>query len=94
MDTVVSEGEDTRVGVIVGRETWEIIAVSTCTFLEDNQTGLIGISASGDLAQMVERSLSMREALGSMPRFSTFFSNASLSLLCIQEFRGRGRLSP
>ena len=26
----------------------------------------------GDLAQMVERSLSMREALGSMPRFSTF----------------------
>ena len=28
--------------------------------------------AEGDLAQMVERSLSMREALGSMPRFSTF----------------------
>ena len=26
----------------------------------------------GDLAQMVERSLSMREALGSMPRFSNF----------------------
>ena len=26
----------------------------------------------GDLAQMVERSLSMREALGSMPRFSSF----------------------
>ena len=26
----------------------------------------------GDLAQMVERSLSMREALGSMPRFSIF----------------------
>ena len=28
----------------------------------------------GDLAQMVERSLSMREALGSMPRFSNFFT--------------------
>ena len=28
--------------------------------------------AVGDLAQMVERSLSMREALGSMPRFSIF----------------------
>ena len=28
--------------------------------------------AHGDLAQMVERSLSMREALGSMPRFSRF----------------------
>jgi hypothetical protein len=27
----------------------------------------------GDLAQMVERSLSMREALGSMPRFSIRF---------------------
>jgi hypothetical protein len=27
--------------------------------------------SEGDLAQMVERSLSMREALGSMPRFST-----------------------
>ena len=26
----------------------------------------------GDLAQMVERSLSMREALGSMPSFSIF----------------------
>ena len=28
--------------------------------------------STGDLAQMVERSLSMREALGSMPRFSIF----------------------
>ena len=28
----------------------------------------------GDLAQMVERSLSMREALGSMPRFSKRFT--------------------
>ena len=28
--------------------------------------------SDGDLAQMVERSLSMREALGSMPRFSNF----------------------
>ena len=27
-------------------------------------------SATGDLAQMVERSLSMREALGSMPSYS------------------------
>ena len=27
----------------------------------------------GDLAQMVERSLSMREALGSIPRFSKNF---------------------
>ena len=26
----------------------------------------------GDVAQMVERSLSMREALGSMPSFSTY----------------------
>ena len=31
----------------------------------------------GDLAQMVERSLSMREALGSMPRFSIFFCIAN-----------------
>ena len=30
------------------------------------------MKSDGDLAQMVERSLSMREALGSMPRFSTF----------------------
>ena len=30
--------------------------------------------ATGDVAQMVERSLSMREALGSMPRFSTFLN--------------------
>ena len=30
------------------------------------------IRPRGDLAQMVERSLSMREALGSMPRFSSF----------------------
>ena len=33
---------------------------------------------SGDLAQMVERSLSMREALGSMPRFSKIFFSAKL----------------
>ena len=32
------------------------------------------INFNGGLAQMVERSLSMREALGSMPRFSTFYS--------------------
>ena len=32
----------------------------------------IAVPGGGDLAQMVERSLSMREALGSMPRFSTF----------------------
>ena len=36
------------------------------------------IVAGGDLAQMVERSLSMREALGSMPRFSTFATFAHL----------------
>ena len=35
--------------------------------------GCYCVLSSGDLAQMVERSLSMREALGSMPRFSTFF---------------------
>ncbi len=29
--------------------------------------------SSGELAQMVERSLSMREAAGSMPAFSTFY---------------------
>ena len=32
------------------------------------------VGAVGDLAKMVERSLSMREALGSMPRFSIFYS--------------------
>ena len=31
------------------------------------------VQENRDLAQMVERSLSMREALGSMPRFSNFF---------------------
>jgi hypothetical protein len=31
---------------------------------------LLPLCPFGDLAQMVERSLSMREALGSMPRFS------------------------
>jgi hypothetical protein len=30
-------------------------------------------SNPGDVAQMVERSLSMREVRGSMPRFSIFF---------------------
>lgn len=33
----------------------------------------MGPRVIGDLAQMVERSLSMREALGSMPRFSNSF---------------------
>ena len=31
----------------------------------------------GDVAQMVERPLSMREVLGSMPSFSNFFFNPS-----------------
>ena len=35
----------------------------------------------GDLAQMVERSLSMREALGSMPRFSSLLAGARGLLL-------------
>jgi hypothetical protein len=36
-----------------------------------NNIYIIGTPKKWDLAQMVERSLSMREALGSMPRFST-----------------------
>ena len=31
------------------------------------------LGSSGELAQMVERSLSMREVRGSMPRFSTYY---------------------
>ena len=31
------------------------------------------LANEGELAQMVERTLSMREARGSMPRFSNFF---------------------
>jgi hypothetical protein len=48
----------------------------------------------GDLAQMVERSLSMREALGSMPRFSTFSAprhkdaRAQGQLRCSETFSG------
>ena len=38
-----------------------------------NATIFTSYHVIGDLAQMVERSLSMREALGSMPRFSIFF---------------------
>ena len=34
----------------------------------------------GELAQMVERSLSMREALGSIPRFSNFFEKFNILL--------------
>ena len=36
--------------------------------------------ANGDVAQMVERSLSMREALGSMPSFS-IFDNIQMKLV-------------
>ena len=36
----------------------------------------VQIYCNGDLAQMVERSLSMREALGSMPRFSILFCSS------------------
>ena len=39
------------------------------------------VSEHGDVAQMVERSLSMREALGSMPRFSTFLWRYIMSRL-------------
>ena len=41
--------------------------------LENNVCTYFFISFSGDVAQMVERSLSMREALGSMPSFSISF---------------------
>jgi hypothetical protein len=34
---------------------------------------MVFLTQIGDVAQMVERSLSMREAPGSMPGFSTFF---------------------
>ena len=45
-------------------------------------------SSRGDLAQMVERSLSMREALGSMPRFSTFLgSSFEIPMLVNSYFR-------
>ena len=44
-----------------------IAAGATIQSTRPSQTG-----SRGDLAQMVERSLSMREALGSMPRFSSF----------------------
>ena len=39
------------------------------------------MSLKGELAQMVERSLSMREVPGSMPGFSIFFSCLSIYLL-------------
>jgi hypothetical protein len=53
-------------------------------------------SSFGDLAQMVERSLSMREALGSMPRFSTFasFSEAPQSPTPARSTRRRIRQFP
>ncbi len=38
--------------------------------MEWTEIGLIGC---GDVAQMVERSLSMREVRGSIPRISSFF---------------------
>ena len=35
-------------------------------------------AVAGELAQMVERSLSMREVVGSMPTFSSFVGRGSL----------------
>ena len=39
---------------------------------------------------MVERSLSMREALGSMPRFSTFCVSARINFFDVQSLTGSG----
>ena len=44
--------------------------------------GFVRIACPGDVAQMVERLLSMQEAQGSIPCFSTFF----LELLFHQVF--------
>ena len=40
----------------------------SCPLIE--YRSLFAVALEGDVAQMVERSLSMREALGSMPSFS------------------------
>ena len=54
--------------------------IARFAFLDDSEpelsetgdpTRMLGPNFNGGLAQMVERSLSMREALGSMPRSST-----------------------
>ena len=44
-------------------------------WIEFQRDKLIAISRIGDVAQMVERMLSMHEALGSIPSFSTLFFN-------------------
>ena len=43
-----------------------------CVWENKNDKTCLSVRA-GELAQMVERSLSMREVPGSMPGFSTFF---------------------
>ena len=48
----------------------------------------------GDLAQMVERSLSMREALGSMPRFSIFHFLRIFSCMQKSQWPGSNRRPP
>ena len=45
-----------------------------------HETGVrVPVWKLGDVAQVVERSLSMREALGSIPSFSTLFARARLA---------------
>ena len=46
---------------------------------------VLGRACNEDVAQMVERSLSMREALGSMPSFSTFLAVVSSNADCANE---------
>ena len=56
-----------EVGVYLSVEFWRAAGTSMLGNLPD-----VWEKIYGELAQMVERSLSMREALGSMPRFSNF----------------------
>lgn len=51
-------------GSVVGWVVWFVLAVRE--FVEEREVGC----REGDVAQMVERSLSMREVLGSIPSFS------------------------
>ena len=62
-------------------EIWDGFIISNCIralCIEASGIVQVGFEPAeagkdrGDLAQMVERSLSMREALGSIPWFSTF----------------------
>ena len=50
-------------------------------------------SQGGGLAQMVERSLSMREVPGSMPGSSTFFFSMSFAFFSITNFIEEGNFS-